>query len=290
MAMISYQASKPLLLIVDGNALLCRSFFGTPLLNAPDGRPSNGVFGFIRTLLHVLDNYNPTHLVITFDHRSRKRNALFPDYKANRKGSIPDALFPQFEMCHRLVDDMALKKIHLEGFEADDIIAAVAKQSKSEALSTYILTSDKDLYQLIDKDGIIKMLRPTKDGLAIIGYDDVEPKFGCRPEYVPHVLALMGDSSDNIPGCPGIGEKTACKLINEYGSIENLYETGVCTTAKLRQKLDENKDIIQNSYQLTIPDLPEITINLEDFRFTSFGAQTRIAFQELGFVSLMGRI
>ncbi len=209
---------KPRLVLIDGSGYIFRAFFALPPLTSPDGKPVGAVFGFCNMLFKLAQDRPHERLVVVFDKgRASFRNDMYEAYKANRD-EPPDDLIPQFPLVRKAAEAFGLPVVEIEGYEADDIIATYARQAQAEGRPVTIVSSDKDLMQLID--GGIEMYDPMK--AKPIDRAEVIEKFGVGPELVGDVLALAGDSSDNVPGVPGIGVKTAAQLLQEFGSLEGL--------------------------------------------------------------------
>ncbi len=213
------------LLLIDGSSFIFRAYHALPpLTRKSDGLPVGAVSGFCNMLYRVIDNFKngeePSHIAVIFDYSGKSfRNDIYPQYKAHRPPA-PEDLVPQFPLVREATKAFSISSIEQEGYEADDIIATYAKIAKQRGGKITIISSDKDLMQLIDKEGAIKMFDSIKN--RTIGYQDVIEKFGVEPEKLTELQSLAGDSVDNIPGVPGIGVKTAAQLINEYGNLENL--------------------------------------------------------------------
>ncbi|MDC1060312.1 DNA polymerase I [Alphaproteobacteria bacterium] len=206
------------LILIDGSAYIFRAYYGLPPMNRADGTPINAVFGFTNMLVKLIEDYREDKMIVIFDAaRENFRNTIFKDYKANR-GETPEDLIPQFEIIRKCVDAFNIPQLEIEGYEADDIIATYCKQAEKQKIDSIIVSSDKDLMQLVTKE--ITMLDPMKN--KKIGIEQVIEKFGLPPEKVIQIQALTGDKVDNIPGAPGIGPKTALQLIQEFGDVHNL--------------------------------------------------------------------
>ena len=209
---------KNTLVLVDGSGYIFRAFHGLPMMNRPDGTPINAVFGFTKMVMKLMDDLQPSHVAVIFDAgRITFRNDIYPEYKANRS-EPPEELVPQFALVREATQALGLPMIELPGYEADDIIASYAKIAAQEARECIIVSSDKDLMQLVQP--YVQMLDPMKQ--RPIGPDEVFEKFGVQPDKVIDVQALAGDSTDNVPGVPGIGVKTAAELINQFGCLDDL--------------------------------------------------------------------
>src|SRR5918994_5419582 len=212
-------ASKRLVL-VDGSGYVFRAFFALPPMTRPDGTPVNAVFGFANMLFKLMQERPQDDLVVVFDHGSTSfRNQLYYRYKATRD-EPPDELVPQFALVREAARAFGLPVIDVEGYEADDLIAAYAKRAREAGEPVVVVSSDKDLMQLVG-DGV-EMWDPMKQ--KSIGREEVVERFGVGPELVRDALALIGDTSDNVPGVPGIGPKNAAQLLTEFGSLEGLLE------------------------------------------------------------------
>ncbi|MBD1147245.1 DNA polymerase I [Pelagibacterales bacterium SAG-MED31] len=230
------------LILIDGSAYIFRAYYGLPPMNRVDGTPINAVFGFTNMLVKLIEDYRHDKMIVVFDAaRENFRNKIFKEYKANR-GETPEDLIPQFEIIRECVDAFNIPQIEIEGFEADDIIATYCKLAEKQKLNSIIVSSDKDLMQLVTKD--ITMLDPMKN--RKIGIDQVIEKFGLPPDKVIQIQALTGDKVDNIPGAPGIGPKTALQLIEEFGDVYNLIQNADKISQEKRRKiiLESKEDIL----------------------------------------------
>jgi DNA polymerase-1 len=256
--------SHPLFLMIDGMSQAYRAYFAIRGLASTRGLPTNAIYGFAIMLKRVLDKYPPDYICVAFDSPERTaRHAQYDLYKATRKKMPPD-LAQQMPYVRKFCEAMRIKVLEIPGHEADDIIATVATQAVTVGLHPVIVTLDKDLYQLVDT---VLILNTSKDDL-VVDREKVRELFGVAPEQIPDLLGLWGDSSDNVPGAPGIGEKTARDLIQRFGSIESLLDrTSEVQNAKQRTSLTENRQQILLSKQLVTVDtkLP-IAPNWEDFK------------------------
>ena len=224
----------PRLVLVDGSASLYRAFHALPPLSNSRGIPTHAVLGFTTMLLKLLREEEPRAVAIAFDGPGpTTRHREFPAYKANRP-AMPDPLVAQIPLVHRVVDAMRVPRLMIQGEEADDILGTVAVRAAAEAYEVRIVTSDKDLLQLVGERIV------TRDPLAprTFGPAEVAVRYGIAPGQVPDLLAMMGDSSDNIPGIPGVGEKTARDLLRRFGSLEAVLERAAeVERPKLREAL-----------------------------------------------------
>lgn len=281
------------LYLIDGSSFIFRAYHAIRPLTRPDGTPVNAVSGFCNMLFKLLrdldDAERPSHLAVIFDAGKRTfRNDIYPEYKAHRPPA-PDDLIPQFKIIHDAVEAFNLPSIQLEGYEADDIIATYAKQAENGGSKVTIVSTDKDLMQLVSDR--VTMLDTMKN--RHIGEAEVVEKFGLGPDKVIEIQALAGDSADNIPGVPGIGVKTAALLLDEFGDLETLLDrAGEIKQNKRRENLVEFADQARLSLELAtldqkVPDLPPV----EDFELTDIDPDKVLPFlEEQNFRSLQKRI
>lgn len=238
------------LALLDSNSLLNRAYYAIRALSSPDGRPTNAVFGYLNMLLKLIADYKPTHIIATFDMRAPTfRKEMYADYKAGRK-PMPEDLALQLPIIKDVLNALNIKIVEKEGFEADDLIGTLAKKCDYETL---VVTGDKDSLQLISDSTTVLL---TKKGISeIVEYTPARLKEdGLTPSQIIDLKSLMGDASDNIPGVPGVGEKTAMTLITEYGTLDNIYANIDKISGKLKDKLVENKELAYLSYQLATID------------------------------------
>ena len=250
------------LILIDGSGYIFRAYYALPPMNRKDGTPVNALFGFTNMLVKLIEDYGNEKLIVVFDAaRENFRNKIFPEYKSNR-GETPEDLIPQFQLIKESVDAFNIPQIELEGYEADDIIAAYTKQARRLNISSLIISSDKDLMQLVNEN--VEMLDPMKN--RKIGISEVKEKFGVEPNKVIQIQALTGDKIDNIPGAPGIGPKTALELINEFGDVEKLIENA----DKIKQEKRKNairdfaKDIRVSLELVKLNDKINLPITIEN--------------------------
>jgi len=275
--------------LVDGSGFIFRAFHALPPMTRADGTPVNAVYGFCSMLMKLLEDTDADHIAVIFD-TSRKtfRTDIYPEYKAHRPPP-PEELVPQFDLIREAVRAFNLPCIELAGYEADDLIATYAKQAGAKGAEVTIVSSDKDLMQLIDDR--ISMLDPMK--LQTLSYDAVQAKFGVSPDKVVDVQALAGDSTDNVPGVPGIGIKTAAQLILEYGDLETLLaRASEIKQNKRRENLIAFADQARISQQLVrlAQDVPAPE-PLESFTVKQPDAKTLLEFLEAqSFRSLTAKV
>ena len=264
------------LILVDGSGYIFRAFYALPPMSREDGTPVNAVFGFTSMLLKLSEDMEGENILVVFDAaRTTFRNAIYEEYKANRS-EPPEELVPQFDLIKKATTAIGLKSLEVENYEADDIIATYVKIAKKENIETLVISSDKDLMQLI-QDGV-SLYDPMKN--IKIGPEAVLEKFGVSPDKVIDVQALAGDSSDNVPGVPGIGVKTASQLINEYGSLEKLLDNASSIKQeKRRESLLNNAELAIVSKKLVslFSDVP-IPYKISDLKWTPRNNDNLLAF------------
>ncbi|MCK4656601.1 MAG: DNA polymerase I, partial [candidate division Zixibacteria bacterium] len=236
---------KKTLFLIDGSALVYRAYFAlirNPLITAR-GEPTSAVYGFINSLFRVQEEFHPTHILIVFDTKHPTfRHEMYPKYKSTR-AKMPEDMAEQLPRLKELIDAMDIARIEQKGYEADDLIGTYAVRGEREGYDIVIVTGDKDFTQLVNDR--IKMLTPVKSGeaLELLDRDGVKGKMGVFPERVIDLLALMGDTSDNVPGIPGVGQKTALALLEKFETFEQVFKRGYDIPQKgLRKKVTEGKD------------------------------------------------
>jgi DNA polymerase-1 len=285
----SSEIPKPRLVLVDGSGYIFRAFFALPPLTDPKGTPVGAVFGFCNMLFRLAQDMPNDQLVVVFDKGSRSfRNDVYDQYKANRM-EPPDDLVPQFPLVREAAHAFALPVIELEGYEADDVIATFARHAREQDREVIIVSSDKDLMQLIG--GGIQMYDPMKQ--KPIDRDEVIVRFGVGPEQVADVLALAGDSSDNVPGVPGVGVKTAAQLLIEFGSLEDLLaKAGTIKQPKRRQSLLDYAEQARLSRQLvSLCDTAPVPATLDQLDHRAIDYRRLLAFaRQHNFKSLIQRL
>ncbi|MCL2570499.1 MAG: DNA polymerase I [Firmicutes bacterium] len=279
------------LLVIDGNSLLNRAYyaFGTGSNElSHNGMPTNATYGFLNMLFRGLEDIRPTHLVVTFDVRGKTfRHEICSDYKATRKG-MPDDLAVQLGDLKKLLEIMNIKILEKQGFEADDIIGTLAKRNLASAI---ILTADRDAFQLVDDKTELHLTKTGVTNTDIWTTERVKAEMGVTPNQIIDIKALQGDKSDNIPGAAGIGEKTAMQLIQDFGNIENLYNSLATIKESTRQKLESSRDnVFKSKILATINTSVPIELRLNDFALR-FPLEKPVfdAFAERGFKSLLKR-
>lgn len=271
--------------LIDGNSLINRAFYATPPLSAPNGTPTNAVYAFVNMMLKIEEDLKPKYILVAFDRREPTfRHGMYTEYKAGRK-PMPDELCVQIPLLKRVLDAMGVCHYEKAGFEADDIIGTLAKKYD---YSTAIYTGDKDSFQLVDKNTSVYFTKRGTTDIDIYTQQNFKEKMGIEPIQIIDLKACMGDSSDNIIGIPGVGEKTAKDLITTYGSIENLYENTDKLKGKLQEKVITGRDSAYLSKTLaTINTQMDIELTEEDFKFRPLGEEAKKIFIELGFNNIL---
>ena len=276
------------LILIDGNSLLNRAFYATPVFTTKDGKPTNGVFGFVKLLLKVISDKNPTHIAVAFDvHAPTFRHKMYGDYKAGRK-PMPEDLAAQFPVLKEVLSLMNIRICEIAGHEADDIIGTLAKRF---ALQTYIYTGDRDSYQLVDETTNVCYTKKGVSDLLELTNENFKDEIGLTPAQIIDLKALMGDKSDNIPGVAGIGEKTAYGLLESYGSLDGIYAHIDEIKGATQRKLIENKETAYFSRTLATIELDApIYVTLGDCLLKMpFSRTLKDKFAELEFKSLLSK-
>ena len=282
------------IILVDGNNLLFRSYFATAyqgvIMKNSKGFPTNALYGFINMMNRIIKEENPSYIMVAFDKGKTFRHDKYDDYKAGR-AAMPDELKLQFPKAKEVLEAMGIKYFEIDNYEADDIIGTLAKKvDEEDQFIGTIVSSDKDLLQLISDEVVVKLLKSSDH--IMMTKDEFKKTYGLDPIKMIDLKALMGDSSDNIPGVKGIGEKTAIKLLTEYGSLDGLYEHIDDVKGKVKEKLEENKDDAYMSYDLATiyRDVP-LDFDLEDCVYNGINASKfKEELEELEFYSLLKKI
>ena len=267
------------LLLIDGHSILSRAFYGVPFLNNKEGIPTNGIYGFLNILFKEIELEETEHVAVAFDlPKPTFRHKLFPEYKGTRKG-MPEELKEQVPLLQELLRKMNMPLLMMEGFEADDILGTIAKQMQEQGKEVVVVSGDRDLLQLSDEHIKISIPKTSKGETKVYSYypKDVEEEWGVSPLEFIDLKALMGDSSDNIPGVPGMGEKTATWIIQKYKSIEEAYAHAEDPEFKVPRKpnagkdLKEHYDLAKLSKELaTINTKVPITLNFSDCKWENY--------------------
>ncbi len=276
------------LVLLDGNSLLNRAYFALPPLTGNDGVNVNAVYGFVNLMLKILSEYKPDRLAVTFDKKGHNfRKDIYDQYKANRKG-MPDDLAAQLPVLHDVLNAMQVKVVEIAGVEADDLIGTLARKLDAQSL---IVTGDRDMLQLVNDNTNVILTKKGISEVERVDLDVLKANYGLTPMQVVEYKALRGDTSDNIPGVKGIGEKTATALIAKYGDIDGVYSHIDEQKGALKQKLLEDKEMAYISRQLaTIVTDVDVDCTLEQCTLPVFNDEVKQLFAKLQFRSLLSRL
>lgn len=280
------------LLAVDGNSLLYRAFYAMPPFTTKNGEPAGAVYGFFSMLLSALDTISPDAILIAFDKKGKTfRHNMYDEYKGTRK-PMPEDLIPQVPMLKKALTEMGITILEMEGYEADDILGAMSKVATDSELKSVLLTGDKDSFQLVDDNCSVLLTRKGVSETVIVDENKLYEMYELTPSQIVDLKGFMGDSSDNIPGVPGVGEKTALKLLHQYGNMDGVYEHIEEIKGKLKEKLLVNKEIAYLSRELaTIQTNIELGITIDDVSYYGLEEETtKPVFEGLGFNSLVKRL
>ena len=245
------------LVVIDGSSLIYRAFYAMPHLTTSSGLPTGAALGFLNMVLKLLDDYRPFNMVVVFDHPQKTfRHELQESYKAQRE-AMPDELKPQIETVKELLELMGFVILEMPGWEGDDLMGTVKEKAKPD-FQVLLVTSDLDMLQLLDERTVLLQPHRGVTNLKKIDLEEFEKEWGISPEQWIDVLALSGDPSDNIAGVPGIGEKTAVKLIRQFGSWEGILKSLSLLPPKLREAIESNRDKVEENRKLIVleKDLP----------------------------------
>ncbi|MEJ8547254.1 DNA polymerase I [Brevibacillus borstelensis] len=281
------------LVLIDGNSIANRAFYALPLLSTSAGLHTNAVLGFTTMLLKVLDEMKPTHVLVAFDAgKVVFRHSEFAEYKGGRSKTPPE-LSEQFPLIRELLDAFSIQRFELEGYEADDIIGTLTLQADENNWKTTVITGDKDMLQLVSDNVSVALTRKGVSEIEMYTPAEISGKYGLKPLQIIDLKGLMGDSSDNIPGVPGVGEKTALKLLHEYGSVESVLENiDKVSGKKLQENLRENVDKAKLSKALaTIMRDAPVEVDVEQTAFSGYAADPVINFfKKMEFKSLLPKV
>ena len=301
------------LVLIDGNAILHRAYHAIPHLTNSAGEPTNAVYGFVAILLRVIEDLKPTHLVVAFDRpKPTFRKELYKEYQAHRP-EMEDALVSQVHKVHRVIKSMGIPIFEKDGYEADDVIASLAKQANEIPNSKHqipnkpknpisklqtideimVVTGDRDLLQLVDDR--VKLYMPVK-GLSeskVYGEKEAQERMGVTPRQIPDFKALAGDPSDNYPGVAGIGPKTAADLLRQFKTLDNIYQHLTKVAPKIREKLvkDKANAFLSQKLATVVTDAPiEFDPQVAQIPEDLLTQSVSEAFGELGFKTLLNRL
>src|SRR5512143_1252530 len=281
----------PTFYLIDGHALAYRMYFaltaGTSSTRwqTSRGEPTAGIYGFARELLRILEQEQPEYLAVAFDTGKTFRDQILPSYKGTR-AKMPDELRPQIERIRQLVDSFNIPRLEMEGYEADDVLGSVAYQANHRGLGVKIITGDRDLLQLVNNRTVVYL---AGDDQNYITAEDVVRKLGVRPDQVVDYKAIVGDKSDNIPGVPGVGEKTAIALLEKFGTLDGIYQNIAQVEKRWQARLLAGRDSAYMSYDLARirTDLP-VKLDLDRARSQDFDPdQIEAFFESLEFRTLI---
>ena len=280
------------LIIIDGNSIINRAFYALPDMSNSEGLKTNAIFGFVRMMFKIIEDYQPTHMSVAFDKKAPTfRHKQYADYKAGRK-KMPDELAQQLQPLKDLLDKFNINRLELEGYEADDLIGTVARLGEENDFKVYIVTGDKDAIQLASYKTTTLITKKGVGEVEEYNYDSVLERYEMTPTQFIDLKGLMGDKSDNIPGVPGVGEKTGIKLLKQYSTIENLIEHTDELKGSIKKKIEENKDLALMSKELAtiITNVP-IEVKLEDLEYGDYNKDDVVEkFKEFGFTSLITKL
>ncbi|GGL42007.1 DNA polymerase I [Sporolactobacillus putidus] len=281
------------LVLIDGNNVVYRAFFALPLLSNSQGMYTNAVYGFTTMLLKAIEEEKPTHLLVAFDAgKTTFRHNTFKEYKGGRQKTPPE-LSQQLPFVYQLLDAMGIKRYDLDNYEADDIVGTLSKRAKDAGFSVSIITGDKDYLQLVEDHVNVSLIKKGISDTVVYDTEKVRERYGIDPEGVIDLKGLMGDASDNIPGVPGVGEKTAIKLLKQFGTVERVYEQlDEVSGKKLKESLETNHDQALMSKQIaTIDRDSPVLITLDDCAYKNkVTPELTELFHELGFQSLLEKM
>src|SRR5437879_5364154 len=248
-------ATEKKLFLLDGMALVYRAHFALaarPIFNSNGTNPS-ALYGFTQTVLEILKNQQPTHMAVAFDTDAPTyRHTEYAEYKAFRQ-AMPEDITAALPHVRRMLEAFRIPVLTCDGYEADDIIGTLVRRAETEDFVSYMVTIDKDFGQLINEKTFLYKPSRMGDAVEVLGIPEIKARWGIqRPEQVIDILALMGDSSDNIPGLPGVGEKTAMKLIGQFGTVEDLLARTGELTGKLKENVEKNRELAVISKKLAM--------------------------------------
>jgi DNA polymerase-1 len=273
------------LVLVDGSSYIYRAYYALPPLTSPKGEPTGAIYGFTRMLSKHLNELNPDYIAVIFDAPGKTfRHKEYKEYKAQRK-ETPDDLKAQIPKIKEIIKLFGIKILEQEGYEADDIIATLAKKGKEKGFEVYIVSPDKDMMQLVDDN--VYVLNPVTD--KIFDREKVKEKYGVYPEQFIDYLSIIGDQVDNIIGVKGVGPKTASKLLEKYGNLENILKNIDKLPDRIKNAFKEVEDKLEeNKFLIKLKDAVPVKIDIEDLKKEKTNWEKLMeVFEELGFKSLL---
>lgn len=281
------------LVLIDGNSIAYRAFFALPLLNNDKGIHTNAVYGFTMMLMRILEDEKPTHIMVAFDAgKTTFRHKTYSEYKGGRQKTPPE-LSEQFPFIRELLDAYGISRYELENYEADDIIGTLSLRAEQEGYEVKVISGDKDLTQLSSDKTTVAITRKGITEIEEYTPEHIKEKYGLIPEQIIDMKGLMGDKSDNIPGVPSVGEKTALKLLHEFETVEKVLDSiDQVSGKKLKEKLEEFKEQAIMSKELaTILRTAPVEVELDEFQYKEFEKEKVVKlFKELGFNSLLEKV
>lgn len=280
------------LVLIDGKSVFYRGYYAMGALSLPDGTPTGGIYGFAAIAMEIVRKLNPTKVIVAWDSKTSvsKRRAIYPEYKAGRVKPGED-FYAQIPLLEELVKDLGWNFVEIDNYEADDIIGTLSKEADNAGdYETYIISSDLDMLQIVDSNTHMWRILKGFSNIEQINVLELEEKYGIKKTQFLDLKALKGDSSDNIPGVPGIGEKTAAKLLNDYGDLDNIYNNIDKISGSTKKKLEEGKDLAYLSKKLAeiMFDAPVELENLPDFVYDP--DRIIAGLKKLAFNSLIRRV
>jgi DNA polymerase-1 len=289
---------KPVVHLIDGSVYVFRAYYSLPPMQAPDGAPTNAAYGYTNSLIKYLTDHAPTHIAVAFDASMESfRNQLFPEYKAQRD-EVPDDLEPQWGFCTDATEALGVPAIEAEGYEADDVIGTLATRLADQGCRVVVVSTDKDLAQLVREDGSVTMFDMAKE--IPVDADGVRAKFGVDPAQIPDFLGIVGDAVDNLPGVPGVGPKGAAAALGAFGRIEDVPADPQAWSAvkvrgakRLAALLDEHRELALRTRGLAtlVRDVPGLRADLRSLAWRGADAgRVESLFAELGWNRIAERI
>ncbi|NIK76970.1 DNA polymerase-1 [Paenibacillus castaneae] len=279
-------------MLIDGNSIIYRAFFALPPLTNSAGNHTNAIYGFTTMLLKLLEQEKPTHVLVAFDAgKVTFRHEGYAEYKGGRQKTPPE-LSEQFPVLKELLQAFSISQFELSGYEADDIIGTLTKAADEKGVEAFVVTGDKDMLQLASEKVTIAVTRKGVSDVDLYTPETIQEKYGLVPMQITDLKGLMGDTSDNIPGVPGVGEKTALKLLHEHGSVESVLENLDKLKGKLKENIESHKDDATMSKRLaTIFREVPMEKSIDDLRYAGYdGSKLAEAFRKLEFKSLIDRL
>lgn len=280
------------LIVIDGNNIIYRAFFAMPPLTNASGQQTNAVYGFTTMLLRLIDEHKPTHMMVAFDAgKETFRHADFQDYKGKREKTPPE-LSGQFPLLKELLQGLGVAQFEINGYEADDIIGTITREAEAKGRQVMVISGDKDMLQLASDHVTIGMVRKGVTDIEQYGPAQIKERYDLTPEQIIDLKGLMGDASDNIPGVPGVGEKTALKLLHEFGSVEQVLARSSELKGKMKEKIEDNAEsaILSKKLATIFREVP-MDQSWDEMKFVGLNEETAgPALAKLEFKSLLERL